>query len=69
MSLGEIVGRLGLWFFPTMALIIFAITFVFVVVHACAPRRREEMEHAALLPLVDDGVPDRSPLAAPHQRN
>lgn len=54
MSLGEIVGRLGLWFFPTVALVIFAITFVLVVMHACAPRRREEMEHAALLPLLDD---------------
>ncbi|HMN96686.1 MAG TPA: CcoQ/FixQ family Cbb3-type cytochrome c oxidase assembly chaperone [Phycisphaerales bacterium] len=53
MSLGDIVGRLGLWFFPTVAMVLFAIAFAAVILRACAPSRRAEMDRAAHLPLDD----------------
>lgn len=56
MSLSDIVGRLGLSFFPAVAMVIFVAIFIGAMLWIFAPSRREELRRAAVLPLDDDQV-------------
>ena len=60
MSLSDIVSRLGLGTFPTIALVIFLVVFVAVMTRAFSKRRTKRYEHLAELPLEDDESPNAS---------
>jgi cbb3-type cytochrome oxidase subunit 3 len=54
MRMSDIVSSLGLSTFPIIGMMLFLSVFVGVIVHVNARRRRDELDAAAHLPLLDD---------------
>ncbi|MCA9286595.1 MAG: hypothetical protein KDA22_15325 [Phycisphaerales bacterium] len=60
MTFSEIVGRLGLGTFPTIALVIFLVVFAVVMARLFSRRRSAEYRHLSELPLESDESSDAS---------
>lgn len=48
-----IISALGLWFYPTVAMVIFMATFVVLMRRLYHPSRKRELHDAARIPLDD----------------
>ncbi|MFN8579979.1 MAG: cbb3-type cytochrome c oxidase subunit 3 [Gemmatimonadaceae bacterium] len=54
MSLTDIMSGAGLSVYAQVALLLFLVAFLGIVVRTFSPKRRQEMDRAARLPLDDD---------------
>lgn len=52
----QIISALGLWLYPTIALVLFLAAFVAIMVRVLHPSRRAELLRAAALPLEEDAA-------------
>jgi cbb3-type cytochrome oxidase subunit 3 len=63
--LSDIMSHAGLSGYAEVALILFLVAFAGIVLRVLSPRRRQELEAMARMPLEDDGTSTPSPGARP----